>query len=124
MSGGSFQARVEAWLVACFGEGTTATSTTERNFRFLEEALELVQACGMTKGDVLQLVDYTFDRAPGEGRKEVGDSMLTLAALCFTHGFDMEAECEAVLERAWKNIEIIRAKQASKLQGTPLPGAA
>lgn len=35
-----FQRRVAAWCVECFGE-TTATDAVERNWRFLEEALEL-----------------------------------------------------------------------------------
>jgi hypothetical protein len=42
-----FQHRVRDWVLACFGE-VIAADVTERNHRFLEEALELVQAKGCT----------------------------------------------------------------------------
>src|SRR4051794_3958497 len=38
-----FQPRVQPWLVACFG-AEIAGDRIERNHRFIEEALELVQA--------------------------------------------------------------------------------
>ena len=53
----TFQERVEPWLLQCFGE-TIAADVVERNHRFLEEALELVQACGATQSEAHQLVDY------------------------------------------------------------------
>jgi hypothetical protein len=45
VAGGSFQDRVQPWLLACFGE-MIAGDHEERNYRCLEEALELVQAYG------------------------------------------------------------------------------
>lgn len=118
----SFQVRVEEWLRACFGDGTSAMSVRERSFRFIEEALELVQSCGMTKGEVLQLVDYVYDRPVGEPEQEVGGSMITLASLCSTQGIDLQHAADLELARCWRNIGKIRAKQASKPQDTPLPG--
>ena len=51
-----YQERVGDWLVACFGP-EIASDKEERNHRFLEESLELVQACGCTRDEAYQLVD-------------------------------------------------------------------
>lgn len=118
--GVTFQDRVQDWMQACFGEAISA-DRIERNHRFLEEALELVQACGATRDDVLQLVDYVFARAKGEIAQEVGGVMVTLAALCETHAISMTGVAEKELRRVWTKIEQIRAKQASKPHGSPLP---
>ena len=44
-----FQASVSPWMQQCFGPEISA-DITERNHRFLEEALELVQSSGCTAG--------------------------------------------------------------------------
>jgi hypothetical protein len=118
-----FQARVEPWMAACFGPRISA-DTTERNHRFIEEALELVQAGGMSKADVLQLVDYTYGRPIGELHQEVGGVMVTLAALCLAQGLDMHDAAEVELARIWTKVEAIRAKQLTKPRGSPLPAPA
>jgi len=115
-----FQARVEPWMAACFGPRISA-DTTERNHRFIEEALELVQAGGMPKADVLQLVDYTYGRPIGELHQEVGGVMVTLAALCLAQGLDMHQAAEVELARIWTKVEAIREKQRTKPRGSPLP---
>jgi hypothetical protein len=97
--------------------------TTERNHRFLEEALELVQSLGCTASEAHQLVDYTYDRPQGDVNQEVGGVMVTLAALCLAAGNDMDAGGEAELARVWTKIDQIRAKQASKPKHSPLPEA-
>ena len=76
-----FQSRVAPWLGVCFTP-EIAVSPTERNHRFLEEALELVQSTGCTRSEAHQLVDYVFGRVVGEPRQEVGGVQVTLAALC------------------------------------------
>lgn len=116
-----FQARVQPWLLACFGS-TIAGDKVERNHRFLEEALELVQACGCTQDEAHQLVDYVYGRPAGEPNQEVGGVMLTLAALCLAQGLDMHTSGEMELARVWTKIEQIRAKQATKPRNSPLPG--
>ncbi len=110
---GDFQSRVKPWMDACFGEEISA-DRKERNHRFIEEALELVQACGGTKQECLALVEYVFNRPTGEPTQEVGGIMVTLAALCLANGFDMHANGETELTRVWGKIEQIRAKQAAK----------
>jgi hypothetical protein len=118
----SFQTRVGAWMQVCFGADISA-DREERNHRFLEEALELVQACGCTQCEAHQLVDYVYGRDQGDISQEVGGVMVTLAALCLANGFDMHAAGETELARIWTKIDKIRAKQAAKPRHSPLPVA-
>ena len=119
----TFQARVLPWMLQCFGQAI-ADDTQERNHRFLEEALELVQACGATASEAHQLVDYVFGRPIGEKHQEVGGVMVTLAALCLAQRLDMHQAGEDELARIWTMVEQIRAKQAAKPKHSPLPGYA
>jgi NTP pyrophosphatase (non-canonical NTP hydrolase) len=117
-----FQARVKPWLLACFGRAIS-DDQRERNHRFLEEALELVQAAGKgtTREEAHMLVDYVFDRPVGETQQEVGGVMVTLAALCLANGVNMHAAGDIELERVWTKIAKIRDKQAAKPKNSPLP---
>lgn len=115
-----FQVRVQPWMQACFG-AEIASDKVERNHRFLEEALELVQACGCTQSEAHQLVDYVFRRPVGEKHQEVGGVMVTLAALCLAQGLDMHQAGEVELARIWTKVDAIRAKQAAKPKHSPLP---
>ncbi len=115
-----FQSKVRPWLLACFGE-IIAGDREERNHRFLEEALELVQACGCTAREAHQLVDYTYGREVGFPPQEVGGVMVTLAALCLANDLDMHAAGWVELDRIWGKVEQIRAKQAAKPKYSPLP---
>lgn len=106
-----FQDRVKPWLLECFGS-EIASNKQERNHRFLEESLELVQACGCSASEAHQLVDYVFGRPVGEPHQEVGGVMVTLAALCLAQSLDMHGNGEMELARIWTKVEKIRAKQA------------
>ena len=119
-SGEAFQARVQPWMLACFGPEISA-DVTERNHRFLEEALELVQSTGCTQSEAHQLVDYVFARPVGETHQEIGGVMVTLAALCLAIGEDMAVAGETELARVWTKVDKIRAKQAAKPKHSPLP---
>jgi hypothetical protein len=119
---GGFQGRVDPWLLTCFGE-SIARDRQERSHRFLEEALETVQAAGTTASEAHQLVDYVFGRPVGELPQEIGGTMVTLAALCLAHQVDMAEAGEAELARIWTKVETIRAKQAAKPKHGPLPEA-
>ncbi|MFG1461788.1 hypothetical protein V5F77_02730 [Xanthobacter sp. DSM 24535] len=107
-------------MLECFGIEICADKV-ERNHRFLEEALELVQACGCTESEAQQLVRYVYGRPVGELAQEVGGVMVTLAALCLAHGTDMDVAGEKELARVWTKVEQIRAKQAAKPKNSPLP---
>ncbi len=119
----NYQPRVDAWMQACFGP-EIAADTMERNHRFLEEAVELVQANGCTSGEAHQLVDYVFGRPVGERNQEVGGVMVCLAALCTASGMDMNGAAETELARVWTKVEAIRAKQKAKPKHSPLPASA
>jgi hypothetical protein len=116
----SFQSRVAGWMQACFGP-VISSDRVERNHRFLEEALELVQALGGTASEARQLVDYVYGRPEGDPPQEVGGVMVTLAALCLANAMDMAAAGETELERIWTKVDQIRAKQAAKPKHSPLP---
>ena len=120
MPSGSFQQRVREWVVACFPT-SSGLDVQERNHRFLEEALELAQANFCTKEEALELVEYVFGRAKGDVHQEVGGVLVTLAALCNATSIDMDDAAEKELDRNWSRIDRIRAKQATKPQGSALP---
>ena len=120
MAGNFVQQRVAEWLAACFPPSVCA-DREERMHRFLEEALELVQASGCSRQDAHRLVDYVFSRAVGRPELEVGGVMVTLAGLCAAAGIDMNDAANRELERNWLRIDVIRQKQASKPIGSPLP---
>jgi hypothetical protein len=116
----AFQARVDEWVLECFPR-LARDDKLERADRFIEEALELVQATGYSAERAHALVDYTFRRPAGEAFQEVGGVQTTLAALCNANGLDMAAAAEAELARVWTKIDKIRAKQAAKPTGSALP---
>ncbi|WP_417834704.1 hypothetical protein [Thalassospira xiamenensis] len=120
---GPFQFRVAEWMLACFGKDIAA-DRIERNHRFLEEAIELVQANGCTQSEAHQLVDYVFNRPVGELEQEVGGVMVTLAALCGASKANMHECGERELDRVWQKMDQIRAKQAAKPKHSPFPGDA
>jgi hypothetical protein len=122
-AGEPFQSRIMPWLLECFGE-TIASETVERNHRFLEEALELVQACGCPSDEAHKLVDYVYGRPVGDKSQEVGGVMVTLAALCLAQGLDMHQSGETELARITQPamVERIREKQKRKPAMSPLPG--
>lgn len=117
---GAFQSRVRPWLLQCFGT-MIAGDREERNHRFLEEALELVQSLGCSQSEAHQLVDYVYGRPVGEPSQEAGGVMVTLAALCLANGMDMNEAGEVELVRIWTKVKEIRAKQAAKPKHGPLP---
>jgi hypothetical protein len=108
----TFQTRVGLWIKACLGP-LIAADVTERNHRFLEEALELVQSKGCTASEAHQLVDYVFNRPIGEPFQELGGVLVTLAALANAADLDMDIAAETELRRAWEIIDKIRAKAAA-----------
>lgn len=117
-----YQKRVINWLMECFSM-EICRDTVERNHRFLEESLELVQSLGCTASEAHQLVDYVYGRPVGEPEQEAGGVMVTLVALCFAADLDAQECGEKELARIWTKIDKIRAKQAAKPKHSPLPAA-
>lgn len=110
-----FQSYVWGWLNKCFAPAIIE-DPAERNHRFLEEACELVQACGCTPQEAHRVVDYVFARPAGDKRQEAGGVMITLAALAEVQRIDLQLAAKEELERIGRPevIEKIRAKQAAK----------
>lgn len=124
----TYQRMIDGWMEECF-QGVTPLEQRKsiRSARFLEEALELYQANGLSKESALQLVDYVFNRPVGEPHQEVGGVMVTLAALCTPCGIDLNSAAVSELERinTPEMMDKIRRKQASKVDPDgPLPGSA
>lgn len=113
LRGQDFQSRIAAWMQTCFGPEISADKV-ERDLRFLEEALELVQANGTTRETACNVLDYVFGRPVGETSQEVGGVMVTLAALCLAHGISLQECADTEAARIEGKIEQIRAKQAAK----------
>lgn len=116
----NLQDRVKPWMDACFGPVISA-DRLERNDRFIEEALELVQSCDYPRERVLSLLDYVYERPKGETAQEVGGVMITLAALCLANNIDMHEAGDVELNRIWGIVNQIREKQARKPTGSALP---
>lgn len=116
----AFQDRVSAFVIECFGK-TIAADISERTHRYIEESLELAQSMGCPKEDITMLLDYVYGRPKGEPHQEVGGVMVTLGALCAARGLDMHRDGETELARIYTIIDKLRAKQASRPKGSPLP---
>jgi len=80
-----FQKLCARWTLEVLGP----VNAIERSFRFIEEATEMVQATGLTKEEVLRVVDYVYSRPVGEPHQEAGGVMVTLVVLCDVLGIDL-----------------------------------
>lgn len=110
-----YQIDAGAWVQKVFPQ-EVVFDNIERCSRFIEEALELVQALGYDREKAHVLVDYVFDRPVGEKRQELGGVMVTLAILSYVHSMHMWDEGIFELNRINKPevIEKIKEKQKSK----------
>lgn len=117
------QNRAANWCVECFGE-TTAADQAERNWRFLEEALELVQSLDGNAEDAHRLVDYVFARKAGDPAQEIGGTLVTLSALASANQLGLYDNALAELRRIEQPhiMNGIRARHASKPHRSSLPG--
>lgn len=109
----NFQDRVQDWLIRCLGT-KAAIDPTQRNHRFLEEALELVQARGCTESEALEMVRYVYSRPVGEVEQEIGGVMLSLAGLCAATSHNMTECGERELARVCGRMNEVRAKHKRK----------
>ena len=117
-----FQKEVFSWCKSCFGD-KTATDVAERNFRFIEESIELVQSLGATREDVLDMVEYVFSRPKGDPIQEVGGVAITLSVLCSANNIDLKKSAYIEFERISKTetMNKIREKHVSKTRRSDIP---
>jgi hypothetical protein len=123
------QTQVMAWMHQAFEGIVDYMNLTQRCDRFIEECLELVQACGYDLSRVAALVQYVSNRPKGEVPQEVGGVMITLAALIGVcnkalpedHEINIANEADREMRRI-RTPEVmakIRAKQADKTRDIP-----
>jgi hypothetical protein len=123
----TFQQRVSIWVQTCFGT-EVRQNKVERDYRFFEEACELIQARGnMNLDDAIRVLTYVYNREKGETFQEIGGVMTCLAALVATErtaagqDVDMLEAGETELTRIWGKISAIREKQKGKPRDLPTP---
>lgn len=110
-----YQDSVKAWVVDCFGE-VKANNIMECSLRLVEEVMELVQALGLPKEQVLKMLVYTYGRPPGEVKQEFGGVMVTLAALAAATDIDLKEAGDDQLDQNTKNKEAIKLKHLLKIE--------
>lgn len=111
-----FQTDCEKWMQECFGD-KIASDMTERAMRFLEEAMELAQAQGMTKDECGRVLEYVYNRPQGEINQEVGGVIVTLACFCAKAGIDLQKEALrefARIDTPEMRLKIFAKQQAKK----------
>lgn len=114
-----YQERVKDWVISTFDEGVIV-DIPERCHRFIEEALELVQALGLSREDIYRHVTRTYSRPVGELAQEIGGVMVTLNALATAAGIDILTAAETELSNNIKNAPAIREKWLNKIAISPL----
>lgn len=70
--------------------GAASMTTTERAKRVGEEAIELMQAGGVPLEEAMKLLIYVYGRPVGHINQEVGGVCVTLLALSYVMGYDLE----------------------------------
>lgn len=108
-----FQTRTARWVEDTFGE-QTRDDLPERCDRFIEEALEFLQAVGYRRESVERAMDYVYSREAGDPMQEAGGVQVTLAGLCDHLGFDAAFAGEVELARIETMIAAVRAKNGTK----------
>lgn len=108
------------WAIRCFGK-EHVTNGAVRGLRHVEEAVELAQALGNTKDDVIKVISIVYDRPIGEVYDEIGGSLLTLVVLCESHGIDpqeaLEHELKRVLNKPIKHFADRNAEKVNPSHG-------
>jgi hypothetical protein len=91
------QARIFEWARSTFGEANIGPH--ERLRRFIEEAVELAQAGGLTREQIEAIVQHVYAKPPGVPQQEAGGVGVTLLAYCQAMGFSADASESAEVER-------------------------
>ena len=92
------QIETSEWVERTFGKEHLKNSYT-RIKRFMEEALELAQACGMNPDDINKIIAHVYERPPGDPGQEMGGVQLTLLALATSLSLNADHEEEKELKR-------------------------
>lgn len=88
-----------AWAGKTFGP--VAADKRERARRFIEEAIELAQACGLHPREVDKILLHVYSKPPGQVAQEVGGVGVTLLCLCEAFGVSADVEERRELLRVY-----------------------
>jgi len=91
------QANILQWVIRTFGEQNATLH--ERALRLMEETVELMQATGIDRGRLVNVINHVYGKPPGEPRQEVGGIGVCLLAYCEAAGIDAELEEERECNR-------------------------
>ena len=115
MNNSYFQQVILTWASAHFPKAYNQRD--ERIARFFEEALELAQAWGMSKDEVLKFVDVVYSKPVGDDIVEMADAHLCLMALAEFSGNDLDQlSRERFLGSLAKTSDYWKGRQDKKLQ--------
>lgn len=110
----SRQFQVIRWCADTFGFGV-ATDGRERAKRFLEEAIELAQACGISFDELEDVAAHVYSKPVGDIAQEIGGVGVTLLALAHNFGFSADEAERKELDRVLsKDPAHFRARQDAK----------
>ncbi|CCV12895.1 hypothetical protein [Mesorhizobium sp. STM 4661] len=113
MAADHLQRRVTQFLVDAFPEDPVVRPKV-RVYRFLEEAMELAQAMGVTRWQAFKLLWYVFGRPVGDVKQELGGTVFTLVGVANSLGTNIIREGHASVDEAYGRIDKIRAKSKTK----------
>ncbi|MFZ5692433.1 MAG: hypothetical protein ACOY5F_14385 [Pseudomonadota bacterium] len=94
-----------AWAVQMFG--SVAMLRFERLMRFVEEAIELAHAEGMSSGALESIVNRVYTRPAGETLREIGQAQACLE----TFAENIGASSAALAEAEWQRVQRIPAEE-------------
>ncbi len=92
------QSAILQWANLTFGPAT-ASNTGERIRRFAEEAIELVQATGLDKQALLDIVDHVYAKPAGNLAQEIGQVGVSLLGLSEHLGIPADDEEQKEFDR-------------------------
>lgn len=92
------------WSSLVFREHFNKITPKVRSFRLLEESVELAQAEGATREEILIIVDQVMAKEPGNPFGELGGVLICAAAYASTRDMDMDfvfmSEFERIMDPA------------------------
>ena len=113
------QQRVDKWLRMTF-DNATADDPRQRALRFLEEAIELVQATGTIDEEEAQgMVNYVYNRPKGDIRQEIAGTTFCLLGLANVYSVNVKWALSEELRRVSfpRVYQAIREKWRNKPEG-------
>lgn len=108
-----YQSTVRDWVIRTFGFAVYADKQ-ERAERVAEEAVEVVQAAGLSRERMHQIVDWIYSKEPGDLKREIGGLLIPLSALASVHKIELEETVNTEVMIAGTNSIRIAAKNLRK----------